>query len=47
MGGHVACMGEMRNVYNILVGKPEVKRSLGRSRYKWENNIRMSFWEIG
>jgi hypothetical protein len=29
--GHVACMGEMRNAYEILVGKPEGKRSLGRS----------------
>jgi cyclophilin family peptidyl-prolyl cis-trans isomerase len=30
--GHVARMGEMRNAYNILVGKPEGKRSLVRSR---------------
>jgi hypothetical protein len=29
---HVACMGEMRNVYNILVGKSEWKRPLGRPR---------------
>jgi hypothetical protein len=28
--GHVACMGEMRNAYKILVGKPEGKRSLRR-----------------
>jgi hypothetical protein len=32
MGGYVACMGEMRNAYNILVGKPEGKRPLGRPR---------------
>jgi hypothetical protein len=30
MGGHVACMGEMRNAYKILVGKPEGKRPLRR-----------------
>jgi hypothetical protein len=29
---HVACMEKMRNAYNILVGKPEVKRLLGRPR---------------
>jgi hypothetical protein len=33
--GHVADMGEMRKAYNILVGKPEEKRSLGRPRYRW------------
>jgi hypothetical protein len=37
--GHVARMGEMRNAYNILVGKPEGKRTLGRSRYRWEDKI--------
>jgi len=37
--GHVARMGEMRNVYNIFVGKPEGKRPLGRPRRKWEDNI--------
>jgi hypothetical protein len=36
---HVACMGEMRNAYNILVGKPERKRLLGRPTRKWEDNI--------
>jgi hypothetical protein len=39
--GHVAYMGDMRNVYNILVGKPEGKKPLGRPRHKWENNNRM------
>jgi hypothetical protein len=37
--GHVACMGEMRNSYEILVGKPEGKRPLGRPRRRWENYI--------
>jgi hypothetical protein len=34
-------MREMKNVYEILVRKPEVKRRLGRLRHRWENNIRM------
>jgi hypothetical protein len=38
---HVACMGEMRSAYNILVGKPEEKRPLRRPRHRWEDNIRM------
>jgi hypothetical protein len=46
MVGHVARMGEMRNVYRILVGKPEGKRPLGRPRRRWEDNIRMDLREI-
>jgi len=34
-------MGEMRNAYSILVGKPEGKRLLGRPSYRWEDNIRV------
>jgi hypothetical protein len=34
-------MGETRNVYNILVEKPERKRPLGRPRRRWEDDIRM------
>jgi len=37
--GHVAHMGEIRNAYNILVGKPEGKRPLGRPRHRWKDNI--------
>jgi hypothetical protein len=37
----------MRNAYNILIGKPERKRSLGRLRHRWEYNIRMDLREIG
>jgi hypothetical protein len=44
--GHVARMGEKRNVYRILVGKPEGKRPLGRPRRRWEENIRMDLREI-
>jgi hypothetical protein len=39
--GHVARMGEKRNAYRILVGKPEGKRPLGRLRRRWEDNIKM------
>jgi hypothetical protein len=38
--GKVPRMGEMRNTYKILVGKPEGKRPLGRPRRRWEDNIR-------
>jgi hypothetical protein len=34
-------MGDMRNAYSILVGKPKGKRPLRRPRYRWENNIIM------
>jgi len=33
--GHVARMGQMRNSFTILVGKPKGKRPLGRSRHRW------------
>jgi hypothetical protein len=39
--GHVARMGKKRNVYGLLVGKPEGKRPLGRSRRSWIYNIKM------
>jgi hypothetical protein len=39
--GHVARMGEKRNAYRILAGKPEGKRPLGRPRYGWVDNIIM------
>jgi hypothetical protein len=45
--GHVARMGEMRNAYNILVGKPEGKRRLGRPRRRWKNNIKMNLMGMG
>jgi hypothetical protein len=40
-------MGEKRNVYRILVGKPEGRRPLGRPRCRWEDNIKMDLREIG
>ena len=45
--GHVACMGEERGVYRVLVGKPEGKRPLGRPRRRWVDNIRMDLQEVG
>jgi hypothetical protein len=45
--GYVARMGEVRGAYNILVGRPEGRRPLGRSRRRWEDNIKMQLREIG
>jgi hypothetical protein len=39
--GHVAPIGVKRNAYRILVGKPEAKRPLRRSRCRWEDKIKM------
>jgi hypothetical protein len=45
--GHVARMGEMKGAYNILVGRPEGRRPLGRHRRRWEDNIKIDLREIG
>jgi hypothetical protein len=45
--GHVARMGDVRGAYNILVGRPEGRRLLGRPRRRWEDNIKMGLREIG
>jgi hypothetical protein len=45
--GHVARMGEKRNTYRILVGKPQGKRPLGRPRRRWVDNIKMDLRGIG
>jgi hypothetical protein len=45
--GYVALMGEVRGAHNILVGRPEGRRPLGRPRRRWEDNIRMDFREKG
>jgi len=46
--GHVARMGVRREVYRVLVGKPEGKRPLGKPSRKWEVNIKMVFrkWNV-
>jgi hypothetical protein len=43
----VAHLGGERNVYRVLMGKPEAKRPLGRPRHRWEDGIRMDLREIG
>jgi hypothetical protein len=45
--GHVVRMGEKRNVYRLLVGKPEGGGPLGRPRRRWMDNIKMDPVEIG
>jgi hypothetical protein len=45
--GHVARIGEWRDVYRVLVGRPEGKKPLGRPRRRWEDNIKMDLREIG
>ena len=45
--GHVARMEQSRNAYRVLVGKPEEKRSSGRPRRRWEDNIKINLWEVG
>jgi len=42
LAGQAAYVGEKRNVYQVLVGRPEGKRSLGRPRYSWEDIIEMN-----
>jgi len=44
---HVARMGKRRGVYRVLVGKPEGKRTLGRPRRRWDDNIKMDLQEVG
>ena len=45
--GHVERMGEKRGVCRVLLGEPEGKRSLGRPRSRWEDNIKMDLQEVG
>jgi hypothetical protein len=40
-------MGEERKVYKVFVGRPKGKKPLGRSRCRWEDEIRMDFGDIG
>jgi hypothetical protein len=45
--GHLARIAEERNVYRVLMGKPEGNRRLGRTRRRWVDGIRMNLKEIG
>jgi hypothetical protein len=47
MGGACSTNGEERDMYRLLVGKPEGKRLLGRPRCRWVNNTRMDLGEVG
>jgi hypothetical protein len=47
MGGPCSTNGEKRNAYRSLMGKPEGKRTLGRPRRRWVDNIRMDLGEVG
>ena len=44
---HVACIGDWKGVYRVLVGKPEGNRPLGRPRRRWEDNMKMDLQEVG
>jgi 3-oxoacyl-ACP reductase-like protein len=44
---YVARLGERISVYRVLVGKPDEKRPLGRTRRRWEYNIKMDLQEVG
>jgi hypothetical protein len=44
--GHVVRMVERRDIYRVLVGKPEGERPLGRPRHRWEDNIKMDLQEV-
>jgi hypothetical protein len=44
---HKARMGNKRNAYRLLVGKPKGKRPLGRPRHRWVDNIRMDLGDVG
>ena len=47
MGRTCSTYGAVRKVYRVSVGKPEGKRPLGRSRRRWEDNIKMDLREVG
>jgi hypothetical protein len=45
--GHVVHLGERRGAFRVLVGKAKSKRSLGKPRYRLEDNIKMDLQEVG
>jgi hypothetical protein len=47
MGGACSADEEEKDVYGVLVGKPEGKRPLGMPKSRWEDNIRMKLQEVG
>ena len=47
MGEACSMYGEKRGIHRVLMGKPEEKKPLGRSRHKWEDSIKMDLQEVG
>jgi hypothetical protein len=47
LSGACGTHGEKRDVYSVLVGRPEGKRPLGRPRHRWEHNINLDLRKIG
>jgi hypothetical protein len=47
LAGHVAHIGEKRGAYRIFVGRREGRRSFGRPRRRWKDNIKMDLQEVG
>jgi hypothetical protein len=47
LGAAFSTKGEKRNVYRLVVGKPEATRPLGRPKHRWEGNIKIDLTEIG
>jgi len=47
LAGHVARMGEEKGVYRVLLGKSEGRRTLGRPRRRWVDDIRTDLQEVG
>jgi hypothetical protein len=47
MGGACGAKGGGESAHGVLVGRPEGKRPLGRSRRRWEDNIKMDLQEVG
>ena len=45
--GHLTRMGKRRGLYKVLTGKPEGKRPLGRTRRRWEGNIKLDVQDMG
>jgi hypothetical protein len=45
--GHAERVEEKRGIYRVVVGKYEGKRTLGRPRRRWEDNIKMDLQEMG
>jgi hypothetical protein len=47
LAGHVTRVGDKKDAFRGLVGRPEGGRQVGRTRHRWEDNIKMDFKEVG